>query len=402
MGQYLASAILLLAALLFFTARVIPAIQSTVGQASYYTAARLLGQGQLNTNLYDDVWFGDQIEKDAGAGVRDVFTSSPPSAALLMLPLARLPYAQASLIWGLFNVTCFAVALGLLMRESATRLPPIFIVALAALMLLARPVMANFGGQQLYALLLLIYVFAWRAVCRGHLRTAGILLGLTIGFKASGWMIVLLWLIQRRWRLVGWSALTGAVIFSFSLLLIGLDVWREYLFVQVPRVMSWPAAPLTAYQTTTGFLQHVLRFDAVWNPGPLVDAPALATLFYLAVILWALWMTSRVRESTMLFVLGLTLSELLSPFAEDYHFILFVLPLFVMWREVVRGRNWMAWLIACSSTALIILAIPFEQPAWSHGWLSLLAYPRLYGGWLMWGLLVTYALKKPAHEINPS
>jgi len=185
-------------------------------------------------------------------------------------------------------------------------------------------------------------------------------------------------------------------------LLIGWETWYRYIFVEVPAVMGWPAAPLTAYQTTTGFFQHLFRFDATWNPYPIVDAPVLATVLNWVVALCAVWVTSHVRDLSTLFACGLVLSELLGPLAEDYHFMLFVLPLFVMWRFITSQRNLFVWLLAAIASALILLPIAFEDPALAYGPSAFLAYPRLYGGWLMWGLLVTCAREKPADEIKAS
>lgn len=50
-----------------------------------------------------------------------------------------------------------------------------------------------------------------------------------------------------------------------------------------------------------------------------------------------------------------------------------------------RGLD-IVWLVG----ALLLLGapLPYGDPAMSAGWLALLAYPRLYGAWLLWGWLV--------------
>ena len=41
------------------------------------------------------------------------------------------------------------------------------------------------------------------------------------------------------------------------------------------------------------------------------------------------------------------------------------------------------------SAVILLLAVawPYESPGLSTGWAALLAYPRLYGGWLLWAWL---------------
>ena len=37
--------------------------------------------------------------------------------------------------------------------------------------------------------------------------------------------------------------------------------------------------------------------------------------------------------------------------------------------------------------ALLAAPLPYEDPVLTVGWTALLAYPRLYGAWLLWGWL---------------
>lgn len=51
-------------------------------------------------------------------------------------------------------------------------------------------------------------------------------------------IIMTWWLLRRRWRLVAWTAATGAAIVAVTLPLVGLDAYADFL--------PLPALPFTA------------------------------------------------------------------------------------------------------------------------------------------------------------
>ncbi len=68
------------------------ATRTTHGFISYYAAARLLLDGQLGPDAYDDAWFGRYVRAVTGTGVLEIFIPNPPMmalfAALYFVPLA--------------------------------------------------------------------------------------------------------------------------------------------------------------------------------------------------------------------------------------------------------------------------------------------------------------------------
>jgi hypothetical protein len=78
----------LLGALYFFWHTLLPATRThTYAFSAYYTAARLVLQGQAGTRFCAE-WFFEQ-QRALGFGSRaDIFCPNPPSTALIMLPVA--------------------------------------------------------------------------------------------------------------------------------------------------------------------------------------------------------------------------------------------------------------------------------------------------------------------------
>ena len=104
-----------------------------------------------------------------------------------------------------------------------------------------------------------------------------------------------------------------------------------------------------------------------------------------------LWRRASTASLEMVFAAALTLGVVLLPFAEEYHYTLLVLP-FAAAVGHLAGDNRrvkplrVAWL----AVAVLLVAAPinYKDPWFFDGWHALLAYPRMYGGWLLWGWLM--------------
>ncbi len=375
---------------LFVARTVMPAAnQLTPGFLAYYIGAQALKDGWPGVKLYDEAWFADQVSAVSDNQVRDIFLANPPATAVLWLPLAALPVETARSVWTWLNVAFFGVALWLITYELQIARWTLGWVGLVALFSLSAPTREQFQLGQMYVFLLLLHVIGWRAFVRQQDRLAGITLGLAIAIKLSGWPIGLIMLAYRRWRAVRWAVLAAVAAVVVTLPFVSLDAWREWSFVEVPAMMSRPEAAVTAYQTTTGFWQHLFRYHPTFNPAPLADWPGLATALTLLTAVAALGTLVKRRPSdSVAFVAAVALTELLSPAAEQYHYVLLLLPLAVLWRETLERRSIRLLGATFVATFLIAAPITYEDPSLAAGWTALLAYPRLYGGWLVWGILL--------------
>ena len=188
------------------------ATRPTHGFSAYYTAARLVLEGQDPARFYDDDWFREQTVRLGFAGAEDIYNVNPPTAALLLLPLAGLTPQVARAIWTGLNLLCLGLALAGLLRLTcgdalasvgvlggARDLPPAGRTARRrrvgqdaltagglALLVLFQPAREEVRLGQAYALLLLGEVaLLWAYLARRE-RTAGLLLGLLLGVKTAG------------------------------------------------------------------------------------------------------------------------------------------------------------------------------------------------------------------------
>lgn len=361
---------------------------------AYRVAAQLVPSGQFDARVYDDQWFGAQVRSVTNGTVSDIFAPSPPSLVLLILPIGFIPDSLQSMVWAIANFSALLLAIYLTLtalKHSQTFNAWLFLIVSVAAIISA-PMQENLArgsGGQVYLFMLLLHAIAFWSILTGRDRIGGIALALLALFKLNGWPIWILLISVRRWRVLKWASAGVSVGVLISGAMVGFDVWRVYITqVMVARVFN-PSAAVTAYQTVNGFFQHFFRFDAQWNPAPLMDVPWLAALGSLGITISLLaitWFRSRRISIEQSLGAAIVLSVILSPQAEQYHFLILIVPLIVLVVEWPRF-NWLKHGLIIVAIGLVAIALPYKSPNLSAGLISLLAYPRLYGALIVWGLL---------------
>lgn len=376
---------------------IVPTIRQRFGIFSvYYTASRtLLNEPQSMPNVYDDEWFAAQIARVGVPNVRDIFNLNPPTMSLIALPLAWLPPLVAR--WAWLVVSAFCLTAGLRFLAETFGYARRWGLWAAPFAVLYAPVAEELGLGQVYILLFaLLCVFIW-GEARGQGIVAGGALGLMLILKTAGAWLALLLLITGRWRTALWAAGVAAAVALVSLPWIGIETWGLY-FSLLPRLASDPARYVTAYQTTTSLFGHLFVYDARYSAAPLVHWPLFARGVALTVTGLGLAFSLRWARFKPHPVLTLALWGALivttAPLAEGYHYTLVLPSLVIAWWWTMRVRpRWWAWFWLALATILIGAPFPYEWPRFSTGAWALLAYPRVYGAFLLWGWL-GWALKQ--------
>ena len=354
----------------------------THGFISYYTAARLLIEGQIGPQVYDDLWYRAEIQRRTASGVIDVFGPNPPTMALFAVPVAGLDAAPARTLWLLISLIALAGSTYLLARETPARRASVLPIAVA-LFLVSPPVLANLRTAQVYLVLGACFAGAAIALSRRRDAVAGICLGLAVILKTAGvpWLLVLA--ATRRWRALATALGTALLVALLSLPWIGASTWLVYPDA-VTEFVARPSTAVTAYQTTVGFARHLCAPDAAGAPGLVPGCPTTATIAPLLLLGAAIAITifaARQAPVALASAAGASLSMLCAPIAEDHQFVLLAVPLFAL---LAAPPRW-AWLIV----ALLFLVPPqLSVQQFTAGWPSLLAYPRLYCAWFVWALTI--------------
>lgn len=151
----------------------------------------------------------------------------PPVAAWLFAPLTLLPFRAAHLLFSVANLAALAAAV-LLLRDELRNVDTRLRTALLAVFALSMPAVTNISWGQVDLLLVLAMLLGWRALRSGHEALAGAALSLALLKPHFLVGVVILLLLQRRWRtLAVLSAIAYAALVPPALAL-GRDAVADY------------------------------------------------------------------------------------------------------------------------------------------------------------------------------
>jgi len=249
----------------------------------YWTAASHVLHGEL-------IYSAAQLAGPYAPQGQDGFLYPPPLAAEVM-PLAALfaDYRAAAWLWnGLGAAILVASVLALHRSERIGERYPLLAGRGRWLLVGAAfafpPVIGELVLGNVHLLLLGLLTLAWLGVRRGDSRgewLAGVAVGLAAVIKVFPAVLVLWFLLTRRWRGASGAALGAAAAALLALPFTGIEPWLQY-----PTVLANLSAPADTTDTLapTVWLAPYLGFTA---------ARVLVTVAGLAILAWAALAAAR-------------------------------------------------------------------------------------------------------------
>ena len=369
---------------------------------SYYTAARLVAEGQPIARFYDDAWFRAEGARHV-PGMNDIYNVNPPTTALAHLPLALLQNpTTARLLWMLLSVAMLAVFIEALVAiagaDSAAR--PWWYAAV----LLSTATRSNLYQGQVYILVGLGLAYAVHAWTSGHPRRAGAALAGLMAYKSAGIMLWPVAVASGKWRMVltGLAVLLALILVTWPL--IGTNGWLAYLHY-LGAASAEGSVRATAYQSVEGFIRHLFTSQSQTSFGtPILPLPVVAArciALGIVALLLACTMVVAFRHPHDELVVGaaVLLTLIAVPLSQAHTFVIAFIAIAQLVKRVGRLASPQA-LMLCAGAAMIVLPLPYKSHGLYDGWLALFAYPQLYGALLLWLLCIllvgTMDVTKPA------
>ncbi len=385
------TAIILAAYFIFFV--VTNASRSTHGFLAYYTASKLLAEGEDVSRFYDNDWFSSNVKRFVPE-VYEIYNVNMPTTSLIMLPLAKFDYSTARIMWTIFNfIILFAAVLFLIQKFNYKE----FWVPLILILFLSyHPLYVNFLLGQAYIFIFCLLIVAWYAYVSENEKLLGVAIGLIFILKSTSFIFWLFLLVQRRWRSLIWGLLTVSVVILFSLPWIGFDVWQTYAG-KITGFVSNPSLSVTAYQTPHSFFHHLTTFNQQWNPEPLINLPLLGNLLSIFSVLIIATVSSLIafkqNKSKITFGIFVIAGLIISPVSLDYHYTILLLPILLLVSWIRNNPSILLWILLLIFVALIAADTPYSSPRISGGGWAILAYPKLCGAIGLWGLSIFISSK---------
>jgi alpha-1,2-mannosyltransferase len=278
---------------------------------AFHTAARLIAAGQA-AQMYDHatvVSVQDDLLHGAIPNFYDAYRN-PPFFALAYLPMVGLDLLPAFAVWFAISLACLGLAIKLLLDEVPSLQARwagvlIFVFAFA-------PVYFGLIDGENATVSLLLYALIYRAFARGQDRALGVWAALGL-FKPQLFLVFpLVFLITRRWRSLLWYALTVAVLFGVSLMLVGAEGMQAW----VRTLLEHESGNALANNWRMASAKSL--FDAL-----LPGLGVVSLLFYAAVsvalliVLWQVWRRPEVNLPVA-FAMTTLIAVLIDPHLVDY------------------------------------------------------------------------------------
>ncbi len=289
-------------------------------------------------------------------------TPHPPPAALLGLPLAHLDYASAARVWLVVEIVFILISLALSCWALNLRIPFWAFLILLSALLGTDAYLYELVFGQLQTVILLLLVTAWILLRRRQDWIGGACLGIALALKMAGWPIILLMLIQRRWRALGAAAVLLASLNGLAAVAMGPKIWVDYylriapyqiaLYRSDPKNLSlwtlgWRIFSGTVPTVTIDILAPPLF---TWQAG----AVTLSALVPAACVVLAVVAAAKVKSFDAAFVMLCCVSALVNPIAWSFYGLLATPALvWLWWRLRALGFPPRATCMSLACTAML-------------------------------------------------
>jgi len=335
----------------------------------------------------------------------------PPFFALILIPLSRLSYGAAWLVFTGLSHAAYLASLVLLVRilDRDREHPCLWWGVLLALSGCFYPLFKTYSAGQMNTFMLLVLAGGWYGLQNRRDAAAGAWLGLGAAVKVTPAFLLLYLAWKKRWTGVAAGLAVVLVSGFISLAWLGKDV--HVSFLHMARDMRYGSSTWGNLEPYNAVSQHydIDPFNqapsALWHRlltrnaavgdicRGVADWPLLARLLsYLtafSVIGLLLGITRRDPldppvEEYALWILGMLL---LPSLFWDHYLVQALLVIAVAVRlalsEKTRGPGILA-------VGIALLAIPFhhDNPLFRHGWMTLGMSVKLYGVLLTGGFLI--------------
>lgn len=348
MIKYL-SAGLLIILFLFVLVGPVP-VPTTLGGRdfrAYWSAARLLSQSKNFADAEQLL----QVEKEQTGWGPDyaVVTWNPPWLLALLLPYTAVPFARASWLWLLTNITLVFTGSILVWKTLATQVRSQRWSQLAPIIsLLFLPTLIAFLMGQVNTLVFMGLAGFLFFTKRDQLFVAGLCLVLTLVKPHLVYLTLPVIFLHLLWTRRDYRVLAGLMVAIVALTAVVFALRPSFLTDYTQTVSQ---GSLLAWETPT--LGGILAYAFGWQWAKLMG------IVILPLTVW-LWWHYRKRFDLALWVQGTVLiSVITAPFGWSYDVIVLLLPLLQIFIWIVEGRynrleavGWTALLIAINLGAI--------------------------------------------------
>jgi len=286
------------------------------------------------------------------------YNAHPPTSVLLALPLARLDYPDAVLVWNAISLAAFLASLVIV--AAVLPVPQTLFLPVLALLTYCHPLYGNLYLGQLTLILVLLVTAIWALERSERSSTAGLILGAAAAIKLFPAYLIVYYAARGRRRPLLTAIASFLALTLTTALVLGVDAYSDYVQIVLPAQVKFRS--LGYNYAITGFWHKL--FDPAGEPGsmtPLWSKPALARwgtiLSDLAITAIVAMLAHRARSSAqrdLAFASVVTAMLLVSPVTWDTSLPLLLVPIALLSRSAGTSR----WMPAALVLILVVVWMP--------------------------------------------
>ncbi len=358
------------------------------------------------TEIYKDLF----RESPRLSDINLVVNAHPPFVSMLLFPLGFLSFENAAVIYTLITIACMFFTIFLLLKSEDISL--IYFPFIALFTLAWQPFQSNLMWGQISVLVTLFVTIGWFFSKKRHETMSGVFIALATMLKFYPGLLIVYFLINKRWKAFLVSITTAGAILLLALIVTRYDLFH-FISNIMPQDIKNSQANL-ANLSINGFFSK-LFLPTIGNYFTLFVSPFLNDLlFYAAVVLLLLYSALHIKEynNDLGFSLFIILSLLLSPLCWDHSLTLLLLSFAILIKELVKRNNRSEIIIFLVSLFLIsidVYSIYFQQAVYmtnrhvlgnSMGFIDTLTFYSLqFYGMLLLLFLNFRMIKKEAPQL---
>lgn len=365
--------------------------------AGYYTASKIVFSHDSVEHMYDDRWFTGRLQAFGLADTSMILYVNPPCVTLVMLPIVSLHPSTAKLAWNIFTLTLLPVLW--LLGRNAFDIPNKweYTAWFIGMIVISVPFLRNLQRGQLYILMLLLTLLLFRGVSKRNVWLTAMALATLLLLKYFGWLFLLFLGVTHRWKdlLITLSLVT--IMTTIMILGFGIELYEFHFRRLFSSFVEFDVA-ITHLPSLPAFLGGLFVYHPLYNPSPVFDAPPLALILTLAMLIGMVVLSLRLVKHTpgddnsRPFFALIVLSVVFTPLAAEHHYVVLA-PAFWYLLYSGRIRFTAASIVLCTGLAYSLFGWFPSSGELSSSWQSqLYLYPHLFGALLLWALLITTTL----------
>ena len=327
----------------------------------------------------------------------------PPFAAVVIRPLAALPFPVARRLWVIIETLAYLAALVLLAAIVFGTIDRRSLLLTGLIGLTWAPFQLDLRLGSVSGVLLLLLASALWFLRKQQEGRAGMLLGLAALLKISPALVIGLLALRGHGRLALAAFLAAAAAVFLSLPATGWQAWSDFFTQVIPQLSSGNFSWFTNQSLDALFWR---LFMVTPDTTPWLHSTWLyrflsigTSVVVVATVAWWAWRgrrTSRPASDATLWLscLGLLAALLAARVTWEYMTVL-AIPCFLLWlqRLLTTHATRHQWIVFAAAWSLCAAPFPYSKEPLREGLGLLLMSPRLYGMLLAF-VAILHALRK--------